>query len=176
MKRSVLVTPLAMLLILSGCGNYLTASATIEIVGKKVADGVFGKVVIDPIWEFFFGNPNAKELEAVKNDFVKIATEKVLNALIPSAHADEIEFQCNAKEPQEECRDRAASLAEYKFNIYASGFVAKFRLCRDDIVLTPATGALDYTRQVQLITQCISDAGYRKEIEVILLHINRETQ
>lgn len=175
MNRSAFVILFASLLVLGGCGNYLTASATIEVVGNKVADGVFGKVVIDPIWEFFFGNPNAKEIEGAKNDLVKVATQKILEAIVPSAHAGEIEFQCETKEPQEECRNRAASLAEYRFNIYASGFVAKFRQCRDDIVLNPATGALDYTRQVHLITDCIADAGYRKEIEVILTHVNRGT-
>ncbi len=145
----------------------------VEIVGKTVRDGVIGKTVFDPVWESFLGNPNSRELEAVKNDFVKVATERVLEAMTPSAQAGEIEFRCEPKEPQEECRNRAASIAEYKFNIYAAGFVAAFKRCRDEIALTPATGALDYTKQVNLITQCISDSGYQKEVALILAHIQR---
>lgn len=171
MNRITFLFVVVMLLLASGCRSHLAAPMMVEIVGKTVTDGVIGKLAFDPVWVFFFGNPNLRELDAVKNDFVQVATDKVLKAMIPSAHAGEIEFQCEPKEPQEECRNRAASIAEYQFNIYATGFVAAFKQCRDEIVLTPATGALDYTKQVNLITQCVSESGYQKEVALILAHI-----
>lgn len=173
--RPLLLTLLT-IFCLTGCGSHLAASATLDIVGKKVADGVFGKVVFDPVWEFFFGNPNAKEADELKENFAKVVTEKVLDAMIPSAHAEALEFRCEPKEPEEECRNRAASMAELGFNVYANRFVATFRQCRDHVVLSPDTGAADYTRQVDLITDCISGAGYQKEITLILSHIQKSAE
>lgn len=164
---------LAPSILLAACGNYLPATITSQVIGNQVASGVIGKVIFDPIWEFFIGKPNEKELNELKSSFATEAAKSIVEALIPSAHAGEIRFKCDSNEPQEDCRNRASSLATYQFDIYAGKFSAAFTYCRDEVVLSPATGAKDYTEQVTLITQCISEAGFSREIAAIMNHIQR---
>lgn len=169
-KKLALYTTVA---ILTGCGNYLPAKITAQVVGEQVAGGIFGKTVFDPIWEFFFGKPNESELQEFKKSFSAEATRSIIEAIIPSAHAGEIKYRCKQDEPQEDCRNRVASEANYQFNIYAGKFFAAFIACRDSIALSPETGAKDYTEQVELITTCIADKGFSREIQIILNHIQR---
>lgn len=153
----------------------ISAAAVAGIVAKKVADGVFGKTVFDPIWDFYFGKDKGSELKDFKNDFIKEAVDSVVRMIIPEARADDKIFRCNAGEDIKTCTDRVTKLAAYGFDVYAPKFLSAFEQCKDDIGLSPTTGVLDFTDQVGLINQCISDKGFEREISVILLHIQKRS-
>lgn len=152
----------------------LSAAAISAIVSAKVVDGVFGKVFFDPVWEFFLGKPAEAELQALKNDIVREATKSIVESIIPSANAaDGGTFKCDRGEDIAHCQQRVSDAAQYGFDVYAPKFVAAWRSCRDDIALTPVTGALDYTDQVHAITGCIADKGFQREIAVIVSYTQR---
>jgi hypothetical protein len=152
---------------LTGCGNPLSARTTFQVVSKVVSGGIFGKVIFDPVWAYCCADWTSSKLEALKSDFANIATQRIVERIISSADAKGFDFECEPNEPQERCRARIASVAEYEFNIYANDFVSALNRCRDDVVLNADTGAMNFMYLVPLINQCVANAGYQKEIAMI---------
>lgn len=153
---------------LVGCGNYLPAQTTSQVVWRAVSSAIVGKVIFDPIWEYFVPDWRFDKLQALKGDFANIAAQRIVEKIVPSAQARGHAFECGSNEPQDQCQARVASLAEYEFDIYAKDFVSAFNRCRDEVVLGPDTGARDYVHQVDVITQCVANAGYYKEVAMII--------
>jgi hypothetical protein len=171
------ISALLTIVVLLGCTPApikLAASTVAFIVANKVSDGVFGKIIFDPVWEALVGKPSEEELKSLKNDFVKEATKSVIEALIPNAHAAEgAAYTCEPREELQLCQQRVAEAARIGFDAYAPKFVAAWETCRDDIVLTPSTGALDQTEQIRLINHCVGNKGFQREMAVIMAHVQR---
>ncbi len=175
MRIAIAVPICAALLACAPSPIQLTAGVVAGIAATTVADGVFGKVIFDPVWEFFVGKPGEAELKTLKNDFIKEATKSIVESIIPSANAADGGYTCERGEELSRCQYRVAEAASLGFDAYAPKFVAAWRTCRDDIVLTPVTGALDYTEQVRKITECIGERGFQREVAVIIAHVQRRT-
>lgn len=161
---------------LAGCGNYLPAQTTFQVVSRVVSSAIVGKVIFDPIWEHFVPNWSFDKLRALQTDFANIAAQRIVEKIVPSAQARGPSFECEPNEHQDQCEARVGSLAEYEFDIYAKDFGSAFTRCRDDVVLGAATGARDYVHQVDLITQCVANAGYHKEVAMIINRVRLAQQ
>lgn len=178
MKIRQRVAPLLGIILVTGCSPapfQLTAGVVAGIVGEQVTGGVFGKVVFDPVWEFFIGKPGEDDLKSLKSDFVREATKTIVESIISSAQAADATFMCDRGEEIGRCQQRVSEIATLGFNSYAPKFVTAWQGCRDSVALSPSTGALDYTDQVRLISKCIGDKGFEREIVAIMKHVQRRS-
>jgi hypothetical protein len=167
MRQLHVIRILALAATLAGCANVAAIDIEQAIVGA-VAGKLVNSPFLDPVFAFFGISP---EREARAN-VIREMTPDIVRQVEAAWRADRVgplRFECMSSpaESREDCSRRAAFEAEERVDRYAMGLSEAFRKCRDFVVLTPATGAMDYTDNVRQITQCVANQGYQGEVAAL---------
>jgi hypothetical protein len=135
-------------------------------VGAQIVSLLFQKVVVDPVWAWFFGTTDAQRQQTLMSELVPIITERVMHGLPAAAQASDGGYRCERSEQRAACQMRLEAQARYGFDVYAAHFVAAYHRC----VAQMFTGSRVYDghqHQVKVIGICLSHLGYAREVALI---------